>query len=49
MAQAFGGFGVKVTQDEEIPAALQAALKAIDEDGTFALIHLVVQQREKAY
>lgn len=49
MAEAFGGFGVKVTQDEEIPAALESALKAIDDDGTFALIHLVVEQRKKAY
>ncbi|WP_066301651.1 thiamine pyrophosphate-dependent enzyme [Arthrobacter luteolus] len=49
MAQAFGGFGVKVEHDAEVPAALEAALKAIDEDKTFALIHLVVEQRVKAY
>ncbi|MGM0930003.1 MAG: thiamine pyrophosphate-dependent enzyme [Actinomycetota bacterium] len=49
MAQAFGGFGVKVERDADVPAALEAALKAIDEDNTFALIHLVVEQRVKAY
>ncbi|NIH71088.1 thiamine pyrophosphate-dependent enzyme [Auritidibacter ignavus] len=49
MAEAFGGFGVKVTHNAEIPAALERALKAVDEDGTFALIHLVVEQRRKAY
>jgi acetolactate synthase-1/2/3 large subunit len=49
MAQAFGGFGIKVEHDRDIPAALQAALKAIDEDGKFALIHLVVEQRVKTY
>ena len=49
MAQAFGGFGVRVERDAEGPAALDAALRAIDEDGTFALIHLVVEQRVKAY
>jgi acetolactate synthase-1/2/3 large subunit len=49
MAQAFGGFGVKVERDADVPAALEAALKAIDEDKTFALIHLVVEQRVKAY
>lgn len=49
MAQAFGGFGVKVTKNSEIPEALEAANKAIDEDGKFALIHLVVAQRSKAY
>ncbi|TJY72537.1 acetolactate synthase [Arthrobacter sp. CAU 1506] len=49
MAQAFGGFGVKVERDADVPAALEAALKAIDEDKNFALIHLVVEQRVKAY
>ncbi|WP_262103803.1 thiamine pyrophosphate-dependent enzyme [Arthrobacter sp. Marseille-P9274] len=49
MAQAFGGFGVRVEQDADVPAAVQAALKAIDEDKTFALIHLIVDQRVKAY
>ena len=49
MAQAFGGFGVRVEQDADIPAALAAALKAIDEQGQFALIHLIVEQRVKAY
>lgn len=49
MAQAFGGFGIKVERDVDIPAALTAALKAIDEDHVFALIHLVVEQRVKAY
>lgn len=49
MAEAFGGFGVRVTQDQEIPAALEAALNAIDTNGTFALIHLIVEQRKRAY
>lgn len=49
MAQAFGGFGIKVEHDADIPAAITAALKAIDEDRVFALIHLVVEQRVKAY
>ncbi|GAA3674486.1 thiamine pyrophosphate-binding protein [Arthrobacter ginkgonis] len=49
MAQAFGGFGVRVEADADVPAALEAALKAIDEDKTFALIHLIVEQRVKAY
>ena len=49
MARAFGGFGVTVTADCGIPAALDAALAAIDEEGTFALVHLVVEQRVKAY
>lgn len=49
MARAFGGFGIEVAQDVDIPAAIDAALKAIDEDHVFALIHLVVEQRIKAY
>jgi hypothetical protein len=32
-----------------VPSALDAALAAIEEDGVFALIHLVVEQRVKAY
>ncbi len=49
MAEAFGGFGIRVELDRDIPGALAAALKAIDEDQVFALIHLVVEQRVKAY
>lgn len=49
MARAFGGFGIKVEHDADVPAAVEAALKAIDEDKTFALIHLVVEQRVRAY
>lgn len=49
MAQAFGGFGIKVEHDQDVPAAVKAALAAIDNDRVFALIHLVVEQRVKAY
>jgi acetolactate synthase-1/2/3 large subunit len=49
MAEAFGGYGIRVEADAEIPAALEQALKAIDEEGRFALIHLIVEQRVKAY
>ncbi|MCT1873275.1 thiamine pyrophosphate-dependent enzyme [Brevibacterium luteolum] len=47
-AQAFGGFGIRVEQDKDIPDALDEALKAT-ENGQFALIHLIVEQRVKAY
>jgi acetolactate synthase-1/2/3 large subunit len=49
MAQAFGGFGMRVETDKDIPRAVTAALKAIDEDKVFALLHLIVEQRVKAY
>jgi acetolactate synthase-1/2/3 large subunit len=49
MAKAFGGFGIAVTEDKDIPDALDAAFTVIDRDGVFALIHLIVEQRVKAY
>lgn len=49
MAQAFGGYGARVETNDQIEAALAAALTSIREEGRFALIHLVVQQRAKAY
>jgi acetolactate synthase-1/2/3 large subunit len=49
MAQAFGGFGIRVEHDSEVPAALERAFKEIDQNKVFALIHLIVQQRIKAY
>ncbi|WP_159613663.1 thiamine pyrophosphate-dependent enzyme [Glutamicibacter sp. JC586] len=49
MAQSFGGFGVRVEKDGDVAAAVQAAIKAIDENNTFALIHLIVEQGVKAY
>ncbi|GHD03266.1 thiamine pyrophosphate-dependent enzyme [Zhihengliuella salsuginis] len=48
MAEAFGGFGVRVEADADVPAAVEAALAA-NQAGTFALIHLIVEQRVKAY
>ncbi|MGM7774692.1 thiamine pyrophosphate-dependent enzyme [Arthrobacter sp. KNU-44] len=49
MARAFGGFGVRVEHDSDVPGAVEAALTAIEDDGVFALIHLIVEQRVKAY
>jgi acetolactate synthase-1/2/3 large subunit len=49
IAEACGGFGIRVENDVDVPEALKAALKAIDEDHVFALIHLIVEQRVKAY
>ncbi len=48
MAKAFGGFGIKVTENSQIPDAIQACYDAMDH-GSFALIHLVVEQRQQAY
>ncbi|WP_102159105.1 thiamine pyrophosphate-dependent enzyme [Zhihengliuella halotolerans] len=48
MAEAFGGFGVRVERDADVPAAVEAALEA-SRNGSFALIHIIVEQRVKAY
>lgn len=47
LAQAYGGFGIRVEDNESLPQALDDALHAVD-DGRFAVIHLVVPQRDKA-
>src|SRR4029453_13342661 len=47
-ARACGGFGLTFTGDQEVPAAMEAAIAAIDRDGVFAVVHLVVEQRVKA-
>jgi acetolactate synthase-1/2/3 large subunit len=38
-----------VETNDQIASALEEALRVIREEGRFALIHLVVQQRAKAY
>jgi acetolactate synthase I/II/III large subunit len=48
LAEAYGGVGIRVEKDAEIPAALDQAFTAT-ENGDFALIHLIVEQRVKAY
>ena len=40
---------MRVERDADVPAAVDAALKAVQEEGRFALIHLIVEQRVKAY
>ena len=37
-----------VTEDRDLPAVLDTAFAAIG-DGVFALVHLIVEQRAKAY
>lgn len=40
MAHVFGGFSTEVERDADTPAAVEAALKAIDGDPMFGLFHL---------
>jgi acetolactate synthase-1/2/3 large subunit len=49
MARSFGGFGVRIEEDKDVPAAVQAAHHATTHEKVFALIHIVVDQRVKAY
>ena len=48
MSVAFGGYGVRVEHESQIPRAVADALAATRE-GRFALIHLIVEQRAQAY
>ncbi|WP_308291513.1 thiamine pyrophosphate-dependent enzyme [Microbacterium sp. G2-8] len=48
MAVAFGGFGVRVDDESQIPQAIADGLAATRE-GSFALIHLIVEKRAQAY
>lgn len=49
MAAAFGGHGERVEVDSEVPGALERAMRVVREEKRFALIHLLVDQRVKAY
>lgn len=42
LAEAFGGFGIRVEHDSEVGDAVKAALHAVQAAGTFALIQVVV-------
>ncbi|KAB1643674.1 thiamine pyrophosphate-dependent enzyme [Gulosibacter chungangensis] len=48
-AEAFGGVGIRVEKDADVPAAVEKALATVTEDKKFALIHLIVEQRIKAF
>ena len=48
MAQAFGGTGVRVTEESQVASAVTTALESA-RAGRFALIHLIVGQRRQAY
>ncbi|WP_349828864.1 thiamine pyrophosphate-dependent enzyme [Brevibacterium litoralis] len=48
LAEAYGGVGIRVEQDSEVPTAVERAVAAT-RNGEFALIHIIVEQRVKAY
>jgi acetolactate synthase-1/2/3 large subunit len=49
LAESFGGVGIRVERDADVPAAVERALETVQQGDTFALIHLIVEQRQKAF
>jgi acetolactate synthase-1/2/3 large subunit len=49
LAESFGGVGIRVETDAEVPAAVERARETVQRGETFALIHLIVDQRQKAF
>lgn len=48
-AESFGGVGIRVETDADVPAAVERALDTVQNGDTFALIHFIVEQRQKAF
>lgn len=49
LANAYGGFGIRVETDAEVPAAVDRALDRWREGERFVLLHVITQQRSQAY
>lgn len=49
LARSFGGLGIRVERNADIPSAVRSANAHIATEHTSALIHLVVEQRVHAY
>ncbi|RRJ88852.1 acetolactate synthase [Gulosibacter macacae] len=49
LAEAFGGVGIRVETDAEVPDAVRRAVEVVKEGKQFALLHLITDQRQKAF
>ncbi|SDS19409.1 thiamine pyrophosphate-dependent enzyme [Agrococcus carbonis] len=49
LARAYGGHGIRVETDAEVPSAVDAALAAWREREAFVLLHVITEQRSQAY
>nr|WP_254678008.1 thiamine pyrophosphate-dependent enzyme [Agrococcus sp. SGAir0287] len=49
LAQAYGGHGIRVETDAEVPDAVARALELARTGDRFVLLHVVVEQRSQAY
>ncbi len=49
LARAYGGHGIRVETDHEVPEAVAAALELWREGDRFVLLHVITEQRAQAY
>jgi acetolactate synthase-1/2/3 large subunit len=49
LANAYGGFGIRVETDAEVPAAVEQALSRWRAGERFVLLHVITEQRAQAY
>uniref|UniRef100_UPI0019D2B9B9 thiamine pyrophosphate-dependent enzyme n=1 Tax=Agrococcus sp. KRD186 TaxID=2729730 RepID=UPI0019D2B9B9 len=49
LANAYGGFGIRVETDAEVPAAVEQALSRWRAGERFVLLHVITEQRSQAY
>lgn len=49
LARAYGGHGIRVETDREVPGAVAAALELWRERDRFVLLHVITEQRAQAY
>lgn len=49
LAEAYGGVGLRCETDAEVPAAVRRAMEVVQQGDSFALIHVITPQRQKAF
>lgn len=49
LARAYGGHGIRVETDRDVPGAVAAALELWRERDRFVLLHVITEQRSQAY
>lgn len=49
LAEAYGGVGIRVERDAEVPDAVRRAVETVQAGEQFALLHVLVEQRTKAF
>ena len=49
LAEAYGGVGIRCESDAEVPDAIRRAMEVVQRGDSFALVHVITQQRQKAF